>query len=341
MLKGVLLLLVLFFNSTAVHAVGTPVGTQITNQVTVDFTINGNTGSTSDSTEFFVQEIIDVNVGWQDASNVLVLSPDVQQVLTYLVTNTGNGEETFSLTVNSTPAITDDFDPLNANIYLDSNGNGIFDGTATEVAYIPGVNDLQLDANAVDSQTVFVLSDIPPSLIIDQTGVIELIANSTTSGAAGTAPGTVLVGAGDIAGGIPTDAVVGLTQASVSVPGTYQIDQGIDINVVKSAQVIDDTAAGGTCTTPPCTPAPGATIRYTLAVSAQGGISTAENVVITDPIPADTTYKSGSIELDGVPLTDSSTDTDAGFISADVVTVNLGDLNDADSHLITFDVTIN
>jgi uncharacterized repeat protein (TIGR01451 family) len=288
-----------------------------------------------------VQEIIDVNVGWQDASNVLVLSPDMQQVLTYLVTNTGNGEETFSLSVNSAPAITDDFDPINTSIFIDSNGNGIFDGTATEIAYIPGVNDLQLDANAVDSQTVFVLSDIPPSLSIDETGVIEFIANSTTSGAAGAAPGTVLVGAGDIAGGSPTDAAVGLTQASANVTGTYQIDQGIDINIIKSAQVIDDTAAGGTCTIPPCIPAPGATIRYTLTVNAQGGINTAENVVITDPIPVDTTYKSGSIVLDGAPLTDSSTDADAGFMSADVVTVNLGDLNDEDSHLITFDVTIN
>ena len=341
MLKGFLLLLVLQFSSTAVLAVGTPVGTQITNQVTVDFTINGNTSSTSDSTEFFVQEIIDVNVGWQDASNVLVLSPDVQQVLTYLVTNIGNGSESFTLSVNNTPAVTDDFDPLNTSIFIDSNGNGIFDGTTTEVSYVPGVNDLQLDANAVDSQTVFVLSDIPSSLSIDQTGVIELIANSTTPGAAGAAPGTVLVGAGDVAGGSPTDAAVGLSQASVNVPGTYQIDRGVDINIVKSAQVINDTAAGGTCVTPPCTPAPGSTIRYTLTVSAQGGINTAENVVITDPIPADTTYTSESIVLDGIPLTDSSTDADAGFISANVVTVNLGDLNDEDSYLITFDVTIN
>ena len=299
--------------------------------------MGGLAGMETGSVDFFVQEIIDVNVAWQDASNILVISSSVDQVLTFLVTNIGNGTEDFSLVYDDSPAVTDDFDPTSLEIYIDSNNNGIFDTGGVDIQHIPGVNDISLDANGVDSQIVFVTGDIPSALSDGDEGIIEFTANAATPGAAGSPPGTVLPGLGD--GGV--DVLIGLTEASEAMPGTYEVASIINVNINKSAQVINDTAGGGTCTTPPCNPIPGAIIRYTLEVTAAGGINTAENVVITDVVPADTTYEVSSITLDGGPLTDTNLDADAGFITANTVTVNLGDLNDTDTHLITFDVVIN
>ena len=258
-------------------------------------------------------------------------------MLTFLVANIGNGMEEFSLTVDESPITTDDFDPTDLMIFIDSNNNGVFDTGGVDQEHISGVNDIPLDANGVDSQIVFVVGDIPASLNVGDEGVIELIADAATPGAAGSAPGTVFVGLGD--GGV--DVLIGLTEASADITGTYEVASLIDVNITKSAEIIDDTGGGGSCTTPPCRPITGAIIQYTLEVRARGGVETAQNVVITDPIPANTTYDASSITLDGSPLTDSNLDADAGFFAANEVIVNLGNLNDSDTHTITFNVIIN
>jgi uncharacterized repeat protein (TIGR01451 family) len=319
------------------YAVGTPVGTQITNDVTVSYNLNGSATVQMDSVSFLVQEIIDVNVSWQDTANIVVLSSSPDQVLTFLVTNIGNGLEEFSLTVDESPIATDDFDPADLMIFIDSNNNGVFDTGGVDQEHIPGANDISLDANGLDSQIIFVVGDIPASLNVGDEGVIELTANSATTGAAGSAPGTVLVGLGD--GGV--DVLVGLTEASADITGTYEVASLIDVNITKSAEIIDDTGGGGSCTAAPCSPIPGAIIQYTLEVRAEGGVETAQNVVISDPIPTNTTYDASSITLDGSPLTDSNLDADAGFFASNEVTVNLGNLNDSDTHTITFNVIIN
>ena len=337
MMKNLLRALIIFLFSiwcNASVAVGVPAGTSITNNVTVNFTVGGIPGVAFDSDVFEVQEVINVNVSWQDAGNVPVSASSVQQVLTFLVTNTGNGIESFSLLLNNSPVVVDDFDPLNGNIYLDGNSNGTFDGAPTDPLYVPGTNDPLLNANGVDSQIVFLVSDIPAIVSTGQTGTSELTANSLTTGAAGAASGTNLNGLGD--GGI--DAVVGVTQASDVANGTYEVNANpVDVNIVKSAQVISD---GAGCVTAPCSPIPGATIRYTLQVNVTG-VGTANNLVITDPIPINTTYVSESMNLNSASLTDSGVDADAGNFSANTVTVNLGNVSGAVTHSITFDVTIN
>ncbi len=315
-------------------AVGVPAGTTITNNVTVNFTVGGVPGVAIDTDVFEVQEVIDVNVVWQDASNVLVSAGTTQQVLTFLVTNIGNGVESFSLLLNNSPVVVDDFDPFNGNIFIDGNNNGVFDGAPTDPVYVPGTNDPLLNANGIDSQIIFLVSDIPALALTGQTGASELTANSLTTGAAGAVSGTNLNGLGD--GGI--DAVVGVTQASDNANGIYEINLNpIDVNIVKSAQVISD---GIGCVTAPCSPIPGATIRYSLQVNITG-VGTANNVLITDPIPTNTTYVTESINLNSASLTDSGVDADAGNFSANTVTVNLGNISGAVTHSITFDVTIN
>jgi len=61
--------------------------------------------------------------------------------------------------------------------------------------------------------------------------------------------------------------------------------------------------------------------------------------MITDAIPADTTYVAGSLTLDSSALTDASGD-DAGEASATDIAVDLGTVPGGTSRAVTFDVTI-
>ena len=333
LIRIISILIALLCCSTS-HALGVAAGTSITNTVTVNYNVGGIPGVVIDADILQVQEVINVDVSWQDAANVVVAPGSTQQVLTFLLTNTGNGIESFALQIDNAAIITDDFNPLNGIIYLDGNGNGLFDGAPTDPVYVPGTNDPLLNANGVDTQTIFLVSDIPSATVVGETGESQLTANSLTLGAAGATAGTSLNGLGD--GGI--DAVVGTTQANDVVTGVYQVDTTpIDVSILKSSQVISDSSG---CSTAPCSPIPGATIRYSLQVTISG-VGTVNNLVITDPIPNNTTYSSESINLDGASLTDSSVDADAGNFSANTVTVNLGNVSSAVTYLITFDVTIN
>jgi len=107
------------------------------------------------------------------------------------------------------------------------------------------------------------------------------------------------------------------------------------VNITKTAVVLDQY--GGT------QPITGATIRYTLAVTTVG-TGTAMNVVITDLLPANTTYTSGTLKLNSAALTDAA-DADAGDVggtTTNTVTVKLGNLTSVSPiQTITFDVKIN
>lgn len=320
--------------SATVQAVGIAAGTSVSNTVTVNFNVGGTPGVATDTDIFQVQEIINVEVSWQDAANVVVTSGATQQVLTFLLTNTGNGIESFSLQIDNTVIATDDFNPSNGIIHLDGDGDGLFDGAPTDPVYVPGSNDPLLNANGIDTQIVFLVSDMPVGLNVGDIGESQLTVGSLTVGAAGAVAGTNLNGLGD--GGI--DAVVGVSQADDLAVGIYQVDNAtIDVSILKSSQVISNPNG---CVIAPCSPITGATIRYSLQVNISG-VGTVNNLVVTDPIPNNTTYSSDSINLDGAALTDSGVDADAGNFSANTVAVDLGDISSAVTYLITFDVTIN
>ena len=104
----------------------TPAGTVISNTVTLDYVPLGGIPekATSNTASFVVEELINVILQWQDLSPVSVNSPDITDALTFLLTNTGNGSETFTLTRNNSPSVSDQYDPLNSAtaIYVESNG---------------------------------------------------------------------------------------------------------------------------------------------------------------------------------------------------------------------------
>jgi uncharacterized repeat protein (TIGR01451 family) len=108
----------------------------------------------------------------------------------------------------------------------------------------------------------------------------------------------------------------------------------VTLVVNKSVTVMDQF--GGT------QPLPGATLRYTITVSVSGSGS-ANSVVITDPLPLDTTYTANSLRLNSALLTDV-VDGDAGEQAGapGTVTIRLGTLTNASPlQTIVFDVRIN
>jgi uncharacterized repeat protein (TIGR01451 family) len=319
-----LALLVTFWLPATAMALGTSAGIDISNSSTVDYSVSGSSGSVNSNTVTFrVDEKLDVNVTWQDAANVGVNTPDTNQILTFLLTNTGNGNDSFTLDVQNVLG-GDQFDPVPVDIYLDTDGNGNFNA-GVDTLYIPGTNDPVLGADA--SQTIFVRNNIPTGLNGGDLGNSQLTATSTTGSGV---PGTSFANAGDN----NTTALVGTSGGSSSAIGTYDVTN-TTVALLKSV-VISDPLGG-------IQPMPGATMTYSIGVSVTGP-GTANGVVITDPIPANTTYTTGTLTLNAASLTDV-VDGDAGDVGGttpNTVTVDLGNLTAASPiQTITFEVIIN
>lgn len=312
----------------AAHAAGTAAGSSITNTATVTFTDPGGTPVSvpSNTSSLQVDEILNVAVVSNDAGNVPVTTPDADAVLTFTVTNVGNGSEAFVLSANSA-LLGDNFDPANVRIYLDANGNGTFEA-ATDTLYVPGVSaDPVLPADG--TQVVFVVSDITTGLANTNVGLVSLAAEALTVRATpgADAPGTTFAGQGTAG----SDAVVGTTQAAGSAQRGYVVAQ-VATTFTKTQAVVSHPVFGTNAV-------PGATIIYTLELVATGSGSLT-GAAISDPVPAGTTYVPGSLTLNAVALTDVA-DADAGSVAAGTVSVTLGTVTAPATHTVTFRVTIN
>ncbi len=309
--------LALLLPAQSALARGTPAGTTITNQAKVVYTIEATEIELdSNSVAIVVGELIDVELAWQDATNILVKPGETDRILTFLLTNTGNGTERFLLSVDSEIG-GDQFDPVNPRIYLDVDGDGEFD-PAVDLPYNPA-DPPTLAAGA--ALIVFVLNDIPSGVDDGDRGISALAAESATGTGA---PGTAFPGQGD--GGV--NAVVGASGGASAAQGIYQVSR-VELTAIKSATVADPF--GGS------EPLPGATITYTIVVEVTG-TAPANDVRVSDDIPEHTTYQEGTLRLDGAPLTDAA-DGDAGEVLGSVVTVRLGDLQDV-TRTVTFQVVI-
>jgi hypothetical protein len=142
------------------HAAGTPAGTTVTNTATVNYSVSGvTTTATSNTVSFRVDELINVRVT-PPAAAAAVNSPDTNRTLAFTVTNVGNAPENFSLALNLSPAVSDQFNPqpgAAGTLFIDSNNNGQLDiGVDTPVG-----GPLSLNPD----QSVSVLVVEPPRLL--------------------------------------------------------------------------------------------------------------------------------------------------------------------------------
>lgn len=301
----------------------TPAGAVINNTVTLDYDVAGLPASvTSNTASVTVVELINVVLQWQDPSPVPVNSPDNADALSFLLTNTGNGIEAFSITRNNAPSVSDQYNPLTSatSLYRESNGIPGFQSGVGGDTLVTG--DLTL--NAEESIVLYLLSDTPGALATGNTGHVALTAVSTTAGAAGAAPGTSLSGLGD--GGI--DAVVGNSRAQATADGIY-IVSGLSVNLVKTVSVLEggDAAAGKT-------------LIYTITANFVGS-GTATNFVIVDPLPPQLTYVPGSTSLGGVAQTDADdAPVDQTKFAGNTLTVALGDITVTPATPVTRVITL-
>jgi uncharacterized repeat protein (TIGR01451 family) len=302
------------------QAAGTPAGTDITNVATATYELpgGGETSIDSNVVTFKVDELLDVGVAWSDPSDVDASAGATGQLLRFTVTNGGNGTESFALATVANGG-GDDFDPSVTSIVLDSNSNGAYDA-GVDTVYSSGGNDPQLAPD--QSITVFVLSTVPAGAGDGQRGRVDLTAVAKTGSGA---PGTSFAGQGQGGG----DAVVGATGADSEDDGYYRVARA-SVAFVKTASVVD--AFGGTAA------APGSTITYTLAATVSGSGNLA-NLRVSDNVPTGTTYKPGSLTLEGAPLTDAA-DTDPGSFSGTAINVGLGTVAAGATRTITFQVKI-
>jgi len=302
------------------HAAGTPAGTDISNTATATYSApDGSTLSVDSNTVTLrVDEVLDVSVASADTGEVGVLPGATNQILKFTLTNGGNGPEAFALTAPAN-AGGDDFDPVVTSIVLDTNGNGAYDA-GVDTVYAAGANDPVLLPDT--SLTVFVLSSIPGGASDAQRGQVDLLAAATTGTGA---PGTSFAGQGEGGG----DAVVGATGADSGDDGSYRVHTAI-VTFTKAASVAGPF--GGTSVIP------GSVITYTLTATVAGS-GALNNIAVTDPIPATTTYRPGTITLQGAPLTDAA-DADAGRFTGSAIAVALGSVAAGTSRTITFQVEI-
>ena len=321
--RAFLIASVLLVSGNAAHGAGTPVGTVIENTASISFDLAGSTTTVqTNTTSLTVVERVDVIVTLQ-SGQVLVAANDTDRALLFTLTNSGNGSESFTLSIDNTDA-SDDFDPVasGSGIYFDTDGSGDF--TVGDQEYVAGTNDPVLAADqAID---VFLVNNIPGTVANGDVGRSRIVAISNTGTGA---PGTVIAGGGD--GGV--DAVTGPTGGDSDATGEYIVSD-VQLTATKS-QVVNDQFGGNQ-------PVPGATVTYTITVEVTGA-GTATASAVSDAIPEFTSFVPGSIRLNASPLTDAAGD-DAGEYdagSAPTVVVRLGDLTAADGvQTVEFQVTI-
>ncbi|MFH1688736.1 MAG: hypothetical protein ABIE42_00685 [Candidatus Eisenbacteria bacterium] len=329
--------------SLTAQAAGTASGTSVDNTATIDYQVGGvDQTPVTDIVSFVVDNRIDLTVSTNDVAAVVVVPGAGSQVLTFTVTNDGNTTQDYSLTAQVASGTwggaTDNFDATGVQVFVDGNGNGIYEPATDTASYI---DELIAD----DSVGVFVVGSIPLARIDDDGALYDLVAQTAEGGVPGTQGADVTSDDSGIADNPATVEIVfadGAGTADALYDGQHSSRDAYlvvtaTIGVAKSSSVVTDPINGAV--NPKAIP--GATVRYTITVSNTGSAG-ATSVVIVDTTPTNTTYSAGTMILDGSPLTDG-VDADEGdynVTNSSAITVTLATLAAGGSATVTFDVTV-
>ena len=291
----------------AAQTTGTAAGTVVTNTAQASYTVNGTAQTTaSNAATFVVDRKVNLTVVTGQSGSTQVNLGQAGAVATFRVTNNTNGVQDFLLSATQTVpagilAGSNNFALTNLKIYVDSNGNGVYDPGIDTMSY---VDELAPDASA----TVFVVGDVPNQANADR-AFVGLDVTVAAGGGAGT-QGSALV---------PTDLNVADQANTVDVVfadddndgalgydtarngqgwayAAYQVGvHAVNLSVVKTSSVISD----GVSTINPKA-LPGAVVQYCLTVSNSTLTTPANGVTLSDVIPANTRYVPGSITVGGI-----------------------------------------
>ncbi len=276
---GLLLALAFFSGGTQTAlAVGTASGTTITNTATVDYQVNANARSASGSVNFVVDNRVDLTVANTNAgNNVNVIPGSTNQVLAYTITNTGNTTQGYLLSV----AVPTAGIPMgNIRIYIDTNGNGVYD-SGVDTLYTASTNAGNLAADGV--MHVLVVADTPAAASNGTIDDIRLVVQTTDAGTATVTVASATPTAGvDVvfadAAGTTSDAA---RDGQYSAAATYTVTSAT-LGVTKTILGTTDEFGTGFAI-------PGAHVQYQVRVTNSGSTTVDSNTVsVTDPLPANT-----------------------------------------------------
>ncbi|MCC2637429.1 MAG: hypothetical protein K0Q68_1148 [Moraxellaceae bacterium] len=285
----------------------TAAGVTITNTASVAYKVAtiDQTPVDSNAAEFIVDRIIDIDVTADNSP--LSVDPGETDRLAFTVTNQSNATIDIGLAVTQTATNTvldspTDLDSLtmeNFSFFIDLNGDGILD-VGEAISVIPSLA-------AGDSMVVYAVAKTPDTAANALLAGVSLLA--TAREAAGGAVITETAGADTVMtmdtvfddgdGPVTGDAD---EDGKMSAYGYFEVASA-DLTVFKSSRVVSDPV--NNTTNPKAIP--GAVIEYCIVVR-NDGTSDADEVVVNDSIPAETTYVEDSL-FGGVTGTDTTCDT--------------------------------
>ncbi len=323
---------------------GTSAGTIIPNTADMHFTVDGADQSIrSNTTTTRVDEILDVVVVAEQAEPVTTDSPMTEAILSFLVTNIGNGDEDYGIRLQSN-INEGGFDPVSTTLYVEQNGvPGLQVGAGGDLPYIEG-STLPFAANAQHS--IYVVAEIPAGITSSTLSQVRLRAVSATLFAQTglhdpdlpgfPLPGTAFLLVGDNG----STAVVGLSH-SPAEPVFFDLSGfKIDAPVV----TIDKSALAVRALDGSDAVRPGSVVDYQVQVVVLGD-GAVERATLTDLLPPELAFITGSLRINGLIEDDDfePIGLDAGGFDQNqgLLQVPLGMLGSSTgSHVITFSATI-
>ena len=327
-------------------AEGTDAGTTITNNVSVSFQVGGITQEIEEDTDtFVVDRKVNLLVEEVGASATLVTPGSTSQVTTFEVTNLSNDTLDFALSLAQQSggagafSGTDNFNTSAVKFYIDTDNSGSFNSGDIEVTYLDGVE-------ADDTVTVFVVSDIALSRANGDVATVILSATAH-DGATPLALGDLLeTSATNDVNAVDTVLADGEGETDGEYDGVYSVKddylvEAALLSVLKTSYIVSDGISTG-LEVPKAIP--GAVVRYCIAVSNGAGAQTATNITVSDVLPTNMAFVTGSILLNGSVETDGTCNIDGttgGTFASGTVSGGLDDIDAAETLTLVFDATIN
>jgi len=339
--------------SPIAYAQGVTAGTDIENIAVVSYEIDGDTQTPIESTQdgnslpgvgngsvtsFKVDRKVDLLLTGNNNANVT--PGDTQSEVSFNLTNEGNDTHVFSLT-NDASISGDSFDSNNCKTSI----THTIDNSGVVTVLAPPITNNEVTLAPDHQATIIVKCDIPLNfggqpLVTGNTSLISLTAfalqnkdgSSVSQTMTADTPENVDTVFADNAGTDDSnrDATHSARRSFVAIDST--IPPTLAIN--KSILSVIDPQGGSTAVS-------GAKITYKIVVNTTG-TGVINNVVVTDPTPADMTYQTNTIFLENQNLTDLNGDDNADFDASNkVATINLGSVSAGTQHEIKLTYIIN